>query len=121
MKDYIGSGSQLGDEQKIEIRNNYDIIKPSLSKEVGKQVEDYLEQIGIDVNAIIPEAPIIEEETPPPNIFHKGITAVKNWLKMKGTPKPSDYTNMPEDILFKLAEEGDQLAYEEAKRRGLVK
>ena len=53
--------------------------------------------------------------------FQKGITAVKNWLNRKGTPQQVDYINMPEDILFKLAEEGDQLAYKEAKKRGLIK
>ena len=122
MKNYINSGSQLGEEQKTEIRNNYNLIKPSLSADVRTQVEDYLKQIGIDVNAEIPKTPIItEEEEPPPNIFQKGITAVKNWLNRKGTPQQIDYINMPEDILFKLAEEGDQLAYEEAKRRGLIK
>ena len=78
MKDYINSGSQLGDQQKAEIRNNYDIIKPSLDVEAKKQVEDYLQQIGIDVNAPA-ETPIPEPtpETAQPNLLQKGVNAVK--------------------------------------------
>jgi len=121
MKDYINSGSQLGEEQKVEIRNNYNIIKPSLSAEVRTQVEDYLQQIGIDLNPPA-EAPIPEPtpEAQQGGGFHP-ITAVKNWLGQKGTPQPSDYATMSEEVLFKLASEGDQLAYKEAKRRGLIK
>jgi len=121
MKDYINSGSQLGEQQKTEIRNNYNIIKPSLSAEVRTQVEDYLQQIGIDLNPPT-EAPIPEPtpEAPQPNLLQKGANAVKNWLGQKGTPKPTDYATMTEEVLFKLASEGDQLAYEEAKRRGII-
>jgi len=121
MKDYINSGSQLGEEQKTKIRNNYNLIKPSLSPEVRTQVEDYLQQIGIDLNPQVAEpTPEPQPETAQPNLLQKGISGVKNWLNMKGTPKPSDYATMTEEVLFKLASEGDQLAYEEAKRRGII-
>ena len=122
MKNYINSGSQLGDEQKTEIRNNYNLIKPSLSADVRTQVEDYLKQIGIDVNAVAP----IPEPTPEPTEqgggFHP-ITAVKNWLGMKGTPPQQgqqDYTAMNDDQLADLALTGDQAAIDELKRRGLL-
>ena len=119
MKNYINSGSQLGDEQKTEIRNNYNLIKPSLSADIRMQVEDYLKQIGIDVNAVAP----IPEPTPEPTEqgggFHP-ITAVKNWLGMKGTPQQQDYTSMSDDQLADLALTGDQAAIDELKRRGLL-
>ena len=65
MKDYINSGSQLGEEQKVEIKNNYDIMKPSLTADVQKQVEDYLLQVGIDVNAQAQVEPTPEPEAQP--------------------------------------------------------
>ena len=124
MKAYINSGSQLGDEQKAEILNNYNLIKPSLSADVRTQVEDYLKQIGIDVNAPV-EAPIPEPtpETPQPGPLQKGVNAVKNWLGMKGTPQQQgqqDYTAMGDDELADLALTGDQAAINELKRRGLL-
>jgi len=124
MKAYIGSGSQLGEEQKAEIRNNYNLIKPSLSADVRTQVEDYLKQIGIDVNAPV-EAPIPEPtpEAAQPNILQKGVAAFKNWLGMKGTPQQQgqqDYTAMGDDELADLALTGDQAAIDELKRRGLL-
>lgn len=103
MKNYINSGSQLGDQQKAEIRNNYDIIKPSLTANVKTQVEEYLKQIGIDVNApvqaqkdyttmsdeelsALPNDSLAVEELKnrkPSGGFHP-ITAIKNWLGQKG-------------------------------------
>jgi len=124
MKNYINSGSQLGDEQKTEIRNNYNLIKPSLSANVRTQVEDYLQQIGIDVNAPI-ETPIPEPEptTSKPsflgNIWNK-ITKPGGTPAYKGTPQQKDYTAMSDDELADLALFGDTSAIEELKRRGLI-
>ena len=83
MKDYINSGSQLGEEQKKEIRNNYDIIKPSLDVEANRQVVDYLQQIGINVNTPIKNT-TTTAKTPQPGLLQKGVNAVKGWLGQKG-------------------------------------
>jgi len=93
MKDYINSGSQLGEQQKIEIRNNYDIIKPSLSVESRTQVEDYLQQIGIDVNAPI-EAPTTEPTPEPSGGGFHPVTAIKGWLGQKGVQGVSPTGNV---------------------------
>ena len=124
MKDYINTGGTLGEEQKAEIRNNYNLIKPSLSADVRTQVEDYLKQIGIDVNAPIAE-PISEPEptTSKPsflgNIWKK-ITTPGGTPAYKGTPQQKDYTAMSDDELADLALFGDTSAIEELKRRGLI-
>ena len=124
MKNYINSGSQLGDEQKAEIRNNYNLIKPSLSADVRTQVEEYLQQIGIDVNAPITE-PISEPESTASkpsflgNIWNK-ITKPGGTPAYKGTPQQKDYTAMSDDELADLALFGDTSAIEELKRRGLI-
>ena len=145
MKNYINSGSQLGDEQKTEIRNNYNLIKPSLSADVRTQVEDYLKQIGIDVNASVeeqknytimtddelsalPDDPLAVEELKRRKAqFGGGLT--KWWNKItkpggtpayKGTPQQKDYTAMSNDELADLALFGDTSAIEELKRRGLI-
>jgi len=123
MKDYINRGVPLGEEQKTEIKNNYNLIKPSLSADVRTQVEDYLKQIGIDVNAPV-EAPIPEPqpEAAQPGLLQKGVSAVKGWLGMKGTTQQGqqDYTAMGDDELADLALTGDQAAIDELKRRGLL-
>ena len=124
MKNYINSGSQLGDEQKAEIRNNYNLIKPSLGADVRTQVEEYLQQIGIDVNAPITE-PISEPESTASkpsflgNIWNK-ITKPGGTPAYKGTPQQKDYTAMSDDELADLALFGDTSAIEELKRRGLI-
>ncbi len=131
MKNYINSGSQLGEEQKAEIRNNYNLIKPSLSADVRTKVEDYLQQIGIDVNAVI-EAPTTEPttlEAKQPGLIGKAwnylknttIGDVKNKIQDKGnTPQQQEYTAMNDDELADLALTGDQAAIDELKRRGLL-
>lgn len=102
MKDYIGSGSQLGDEQKTEIRNNYDIIKPSLDENTQKQVEDYLEQIGIDVDAVIgePTVDVIPKKKP---------FWISDWKYYQGL---SD-----EELYYLADKKDDKKAYEELKKR----
>jgi len=129
MKAYINSGSQLGDEQKIEIRNNYNLIKPSLNADVRTQVEEYLKQIGIDLAETLPTPEPTPEPTATKPSLLKGI-----WNKLttpggtpayKGTtPQVSqgqkDYTAMTADELADLALFGDTLAIEELKRRGLI-
>lgn len=100
MKDYISSGSQLGDEQRIEIRNNYDIIKPSLPKDIQIQVEDYLKQIGIDVTEAIPKPDVIPKKKP----FWQA-----DWKY---------YQSLTDEELYYLADkEDDRKAYEELKKR----
>jgi len=124
MKDYINTGGTLGEEQKAEIRNNYNLIKPSLTPDVRTQVEDYLKQIGIDLNAPV-EAPIPEPEptTSKPsflgNIWNK-ITKPGVPPAYKGTPQQKEYTAMNDDELADLALTGDQAAIDELKRRGLL-
>jgi len=140
MKDYINSGSQLGEEQKAEIRNNYNVIKPALSEETRKQVEDYLGQIGIDVTTPITEP--ISESTPEPqpNILQKGISKVKDWLGMEGIPKTGEtptpkvpteikealIPTMTNDELYNALKGLDpsdpiyKALYDEAVKRGLI-
>jgi len=124
MKDYINRGVPLGEEQKTEIKNNYNLIKPSLSADVRTQVEEYLQQIGINVNAPI-ETPIPEPETTTSkpsllgNIWNK-ITKPGGTPAYKGTPQQKDYTAMSDDELADLALFGDTSAIEELKRRGLI-
>ena len=131
MKDYINSGSQLGEEQKAEIRNKYNLIKPSLSADVRVKVEDYLQQIGVDLNAPIP-APTPESTTPEakqPGLLGKAwnylknttVEDVKNKIQGKGnTPPQQDYAAMSDDELADLALTGDQAVIDELKRRGLL-
>jgi hypothetical protein len=135
MKNYINSGSQLGDQQKAEIMNNYNLIKPSLTADVKTQVEEYLKQVGIDVNTPI-EVPTPEPqpEAIQPNLLQKGVNAIKGWLGQKGgqntsptgnvaasnTNQQQDYTAMSDDQLADLALTGDQAAIDELKRRGLL-
>ena len=130
MKNYINSGSQLGEEQKAEIRNNYNLIRPSLSADVRTQVEEYLQQIGIDINAPV-EAPITETTTPEvkqPGPIGKAwnwlknttVEDVKNKIQGKGNTSQQGYTAMSDDELADLALTGDQAAIDELKRRGLL-
>lgn len=127
MKDYINTGGQLGEEQKVEIRNNYELIKPSLSADIRTQVEDYLRQIGVDVNAPA-EEPIPEPE---PEATQPGpLRKAWDYLTKPGGRSPAykgntqqgqqDYTAMSDDQVADLALTGDQAAIEELKRRGLL-
>lgn len=105
MKNYIGSGSQLGEEQKMEIRNNYDIMKPSLGEETQTQVEEYLSQIDIDVSKAIPEPEVLLD------IKKKPIWQA-SWKY---------YQNLTVEELYQLADkENDKKAYDELKRRGKI-
>ena len=122
MKDYGTGGGRLAPEDIEAIKNNYNIKKNLLSKENQKSVEEFLFQSGIDVNAQVQEEPIPEPQAQQPGPLQKGINAVKGWLGQKGTQKQTDYATMTVEVLFKLAdEEDDQMAYEELKKRGLIK
>jgi len=118
MKEYGTTGGALNPEDIEAIKNNYKIKKNILTKANQKSVEEVLLKSGIDVNAVTPEEPIPEPEPQKPGIIDK----IKGWLGQKPAPKESDYAGMTIDILYKLAdEEDDILAYEELKRRGLIK
>ncbi|MFH1563934.1 MAG: hypothetical protein ABIF11_11060, partial [Nitrospirota bacterium] len=134
------SGSQLGEEQKAEIRNNYNLIRPSLSADVRTQVEEYLQQIGIDINA--PVEALITEPTPEPQpgVIQKGIDKVKGWLGMEGVPKAGEIPTpkvstegkealiptMSNDELYNALKGLDpsdpiyKALYDEAVKRGLI-
>jgi len=105
MKNYINSGSQLGEEQKTEIRNNYNLIKPSLNANVRTQVEDYLQQIGIDVSAVIEEPEVLLD-------IKKKPFWQSDWKY---------YQSLTVEELYQLADkENDKKAYDELKRRGKI-
>ena len=114
----LNMGQKLTEEENTEVRNNYNAIKDTLPDEIRNAIESQLKRYGISLEA---PAPITPEPTPEPEpgIIQKGIEGVKGWLGMKGTEK--DYTTISEEELYNLAMAGDKQAYEEAKRRGLIK
>ena len=114
----LNMGQPLTEEENTEVRNNYNAIKDTIPAEIRTVIESQLQRYGISLEA---PAPITPEPIPvkEPSLIEKGIEGVKGWLGKKGTEK--DYTNMSEEELYNLAMAGDKLAYEEAKRRGLIK
>lgn len=116
------------EEEKNIIRTNYKRIKDTLAEDVQKQVENWLLQINIDVNAIAPTPePIPEPEVKQPGFWSNLNTKVKTYGKNlqekfsnQGTQK--DYTTMTIDELYELADkQNDAGAYAELKRRGYIK
>lgn len=122
----LNMGQVLTEEENTEIRNNYNAIRETLPDEIKSIIESQLRRYGISLEAPIatPE-PVTTTPEKQPGMIEKGVTAVKDWLGMKGTPEAGetgkDYTTMEEEELYNLAIAGDKLAYEEAKRRGLIK
>jgi len=121
----LNMGQPLTEEEKAEVRNNYNSIKGTLPEETKSIIESQLQRYGISL-----EAPIITEEptiTPKPEpkkwweFWKKGTTTTTETTPTETTPVKKDYTTMTEEELYNLAMAGDKEAYEEAKRRGLIK
>ena len=112
----LNMGDKLTEEENTEVRNNYNAIKGTLPDEIKSVIESQLKRYGISLEAPAP-TPTPPPEVKQPGMIEKGVTAVKDWLGKK----EKDYTTMSEEELYKLAMDGDKLAYEEAKRRGIVK
>ena len=91
----------------------------NLPPEIAPQTEKNVEPAPIE--------PYTEETPPKPSLLQKGVSTVKNWLNMKGTPQQKDYTTLTEAELYQQLKAADPESeeyialYEEAKRRGLVK
>jgi hypothetical protein len=125
----------LTDEDKTSIRNYYNLNKSFIIPEELPQVEAYLTQLGVDLNAPIINPETTIETTPQPGLIQKGVNWVKNaWNQQKGYPVTSmqgtptmqgtkkDYTTMTVDELYELADkQNDAGAYAELKRRGYIK
>ena len=142
----LNMGQSLTDEEQTEIRNNYNAIKGTLPSEVISIVESQLQRYGISLVEPTPEVTpeITPTTTPEPEPkkwweFWKGETPKMQpiWgleekkLEAPEIPKSvtitkkkvtmKNYSTMSEEKLYKLAMAGDKEAYEEAKRRGLIK
>lgn len=127
----LNMNQPLTDEDKSKVRNNYNAIKDTLPDEVKNIVESQLKRYGISLEAPTPTTPepTITPEPEPKKWWEfwksgeeKPTTDRKlgPLTDMKGKPI-KDYSAMTEEELYKLAMAGDKEAYEEAKRRGLIK
>jgi len=113
-------GQPLTDDEKAEVRNNYNSIKGTLPEEIKSIIESQLQRYGIHLEASV----ITPEPTTTPEPEPK-----KWWEFWKKETKPElgpgeaekDYSTMSEEELYNLAIAGDKEAYEEAKRRGFFK
>ncbi|MBA7578153.1 hypothetical protein ES708_20009 [subsurface metagenome] len=75
----LNMGDPLTEEEKTEVRNNYNAIKGTLPSEIINVVESQLKRYGISLEApeptITPEVPPV---TPQPGILQRGIDKVKS-------------------------------------------
>jgi len=116
----LNMGQPLTDDEKAEVRNNYNSIKGTLPEEIKSIIESQLQRYGIplETSVITPEPTTTPEPEPK-----------KWWEFWKKETKPElgpgeaekDYSTMSEEELYNLAIAGDKKAYEEAKRRGFFK
>ena len=81
----LNMGQVLTEDENTEIRNNYNAIKETLPNEIKSVIESQLQRYGISLETP-PEAPIPELTPEQPGLIQKGVTAVKDFLGMKGAP-----------------------------------
>ncbi|GAI83612.1 unnamed protein product, partial [marine sediment metagenome] len=85
----LNMGNPLTDEEKAEVRNNYNLIKDTLPGEVIGMVEAQLRRYGIPLEApVTPEIPPEVPVTPQPGILQRGIDKVKSVISVGPEMKP---------------------------------
>ncbi len=75
----LHQGQPLTEEEKTEVRNNYNMIKGTFSEKVAvtKIVESQLKRYGISLEApVVPE--VTPEVTPQPSLLQRGVDKVKS-------------------------------------------
>jgi len=135
----LNMGQPLTEEEKTEVRNNYNTIKETLPDEIKNIIESQLQRYGISLEAPAP-APIAPTPEPQPGVIQKGIDKVKGWLGMEGIPKAGEIPTpkvstegkealiptMTNDELYNALKGLDpsdpiyKALYDEAVKRGLI-
>jgi len=83
----LNMGQPLTKEENTEVRNNYNAIKGTLPDEIKSVIESQLKRYGIPLEEPIATTEPVTTTPKQPGIIDKGVTAVKDWLGMKGTPE----------------------------------
>lgn len=101
----LNMGQTLTEEENTEVRNNYNAIKGTLPSEIQNVIESQLQRYGISL-----EAP------PEPEV----LLDIKKKSFLQSDKKY--YGGLSVEELYQLADkEDDKKAYEELKKRGLIK
>jgi len=114
----IKEGLEKNTGLDLSVITQESLKNPALPPQIAPQTEQNPELETIE--------PYTETEPTQPSLLQKGVSTVKNWLNMKGTPV-KDYSTLSETELYQQLKAADPASeeyialYEEAKRRGLVK